>query len=172
MILATPIQMPVPGVPDAQMLERAAKRGVAGMGSAWDDPGAFAVQPGGSVAMDMGGAYDTDWQTFSPSQILPAGAYVVGGQSIQFYGGSTNDLAKALAPVVPGVMNLLTNIYSPPAYRTVTGPGGSTTEIRYPAGATGMTPTNNPLAAAGINTTTLMMLGVGVVVVMMVMGRR
>lgn len=171
MILATPIQMPVAGVPDRRMLARAARRGVAGLGIAWDDPAGWAVQPGGSVAMDMGGQYNSEWQTFSPSQILPAGAYLVGGQPVQFAGGNANDLARTLAPVVPGVMNLLTNIYSPPAYRTVTGPGGSTTEIRYPAGSAGGTPVNNPLAAAGISTTMLMVMGLGLVLVM-TMGRR
>jgi hypothetical protein len=174
MMMATPVQMPVAGVPDKRMLERAAGRGVAGMGDVADDPYAAYYGDGGVSTPDYSG-YAFVQPTFElPAGDYAKGTYTVGDKKVQFAGGNASDLAKVLSPVVPGVINLLTNMYSPPAYRTVTGPGGSTTEIRYPAAAAGMTPTNQPpsLLLGGMNTTTMLILAAVAAVALMSMGRR
>lgn len=102
------------------------------------------------------------------STYLNPGTYATsGGRSVQFGGGSSDALAKLLAPVVPGVMNLVTAMYSPPAYETVTGPGGSRTTIRVPGTVTGQP----PQTVAGINTNTIMIVA-AVAVAMLMMNRR
>jgi len=166
MMLQTPVQPPVRGVPSAVLLARRAKKGGAGLGGY--DPYTGSWVEDASSATTAYSGYATVQPYFEvPVANMPAGVYSVGGQPVQFAGGSSDALARALAPVIAGTMNLITAMYSPPAYKTVTGPGGSTTEIRVPGTVTGQP----PQVAAGFSSTTIMVV-VAAVVVMMMMNRR
>jgi len=102
---------------------------------------------------------------------IPPGIYALStGQSVQFGGGSSDALARTLAPVIPAVLNIITGLYAKPAYETVTGPGGSRTTVRIPGTVTGQP----AQVAAGISPNTLMMIGVAIaaVVAMTMLGRR
>lgn len=99
---------------------------------------------------------------------VPPGIYELStGQQVQFGGGNSDALARMLEPVIPGVLNIITGMYQPPAYETVTGPGGSRTTIRVPGTVAGQPAQVIP----GINTNTIMIVA-AVAVAMLMMNRR
>ena len=165
MMLQTPVQPPARSVPGAVLLARRAKKGGAGMGQGYTDPSTGEFWEGESVEYPTyGESYEVVLPLTSPGTYMPPGMYRTSkGSFLEYGGGTSGELARLLAPVVPGVMNLVTAMYSPPAYRTVTRPGGSTTEIRVPGTVTGQP----PQVAAGFSSTTIMVVVAAVVVVMM-----
>lgn len=100
---------------------------------------------------------------------VPPGIYSAasGGAPVQFEGGTQDALARALAPVIPGVLNIITGLYQPPAYETVVGPGGSRTTIRVPGTVAGQPAQVIP----GINTNTIMIVA-AVAAAVLLMNRR
>jgi hypothetical protein len=99
---------------------------------------------------------------------VPPGIYELStGQQVQFGGGNSDALARMLAPVIPGVLNIITGMYQPPAYETVTGPGGSRTTIRVPGTVAGQPAQVIP----GINTNTIMIVA-AVAAAVLLMNRR
>lgn len=138
--------------------------GTCGMGEGEYNPytGSYGSDP--AATPDYSG-----YATVQPVYDLLPGTYTTsGGRQIQFGGGSSDALARLLAPVVPGVLNLVTAMYSPPAYETVTGPGGSRTTIRVPGTVAGQP----AQVVAGMSTNTLMMIGIAVAAMALFMGRR
>lgn len=100
--------------------------------------------------------------------LSPGTYYTSGGRSVQFGGGTSDALARMMAPVIPGVLNIITGLYQPPAYESVTGPGGNRTTIRVPGTVAGEPPGQ---VIPGINTNTIMIVA-AVAVAMLMMSRR
>lgn len=88
--------------------------------------------------------------------------------------GGSSTWERILAPVIPGTMNILTSVLTPPAYQTTTMPGGSQTTVRYPNVPSTIPgyPSTAIVPGTGITNTTLMIIAAAVVgLVLMSRGR-
>jgi hypothetical protein len=158
-VVATDTMIPQGGVPELAMIAKL-RKGMAGCAGCLDGMG----DPGG-LGEDVYDPYTGSW--IGSSTVPVSGVPTTPGGGGNFnWGPWLQDLTRITGSIA-------SNVLSPPVYRTQTTPSGSLTEIRTGGGINypgGLGPTKSG-TGLGLDTGTLLLLGVGVIGLFM-MSRR